>query len=83
MNDKNYINNMFKENSIITRYGNHKIYSIDSIDFTMTPKSQLPRYHEKNKPTFIEYYKEHYKINIKEPNQPMIVVKVKKPQNEE
>ena len=53
MNDKNFINNMFKGMSIITRYGNHKIHSIDSIDFTLTPKSQLPRYQKQVKPTFI------------------------------
>jgi hypothetical protein len=29
INDKNFINNMLQGQSVITRYGTHKIYSID------------------------------------------------------
>lgn len=42
MNDKQFINTMLQYSSVITRYGNHKIYSIESIDYTITPKSLLP-----------------------------------------
>ena len=45
MNDKQFINNMLQYQSIITRYGNHKIYSINLIDYSITPKSLLPEYH--------------------------------------
>lgn len=45
INEKQFINTMLQHQSIITRYGNHKIYSIQSIDYSMTPRSLFPEYH--------------------------------------
>lgn len=83
MNDKMYINEHYRGQSIITRYGKHRIYHIEQIDFKMTPKSVLPSYHSQPKPTFMEYYKTTYQYTIRQPNQPLIQVRVKRPQYKE
>lgn len=42
--DKAYINETFKDISVITRYGNHRIHKVVEIDYSMTPKSTFITY---------------------------------------
>ncbi|KAM3965654.1 argonaute 3 [Aphomia sociella] len=60
--------------SVMTSY-NKKLFRVDSIDDTMTPKSTF----EKNengqmvKITYIDYYKKNYGIDIEDWDQPMLI----------
>ncbi|XP_072944718.1 piwi-like protein Ago3 [Epargyreus clarus] len=60
--------------SVMTTY-NNKLFRVDSIDDTMTPKSTF----EKNEKgqlitiSYIDYYKNNYGIDIKDWNQPMLI----------
>jgi hypothetical protein len=42
--DKAYINETFKDISVITRYGNHRIHKVVEIDYSMTPRSTFITY---------------------------------------
>ncbi|CAH0720363.1 unnamed protein product, partial [Brenthis ino] len=60
--------------SVMTTY-NKKLFRVDSIDDTMTPRSTF----EKNdkgqmvKISFIDYYKKNYGIDIMDPDQPLLI----------
>ncbi len=39
LQDKAYINEVFRQSSVITRYGSHRIHRIEGIEYEMTPRS--------------------------------------------
>jgi hypothetical protein len=64
--DKNYINETFRQSSVITRYGSHRICRIEEIDYSMTPKSKFNNNKAQRDQSFIEYYREKYQCTIKD-----------------
>ena len=61
---------------IITRY-NNKCYRVDDIDWEMTPSSIFTDHNGVEK-SFIDYYKKHYNISIKDSKQPMLISRAKR-----
>ncbi|RZF43381.1 hypothetical protein LSTR_LSTR001642 [Laodelphax striatellus] len=57
-------------NSVMTDY-NKKLYRVDDIDFDMTPKTTFKKNGEDI--SFMDYYKNAYGIEIKDPHQPMLI----------
>ena len=51
-------------------------FRIDDIDFDLSPSNQVINYEGKSR-NLVEYYKIHHKLNIKNKQQPLIVVKTK------
>ena len=66
---------------VLTRY-NNKTYKVDDIDFEKNCLSTFIDYngHEK---TFMEYYKTHYGLDIKDPKQPLLISRAKRKTHEE
>lgn len=62
-----------KGRSMMTIY-NNRVYKIDDIDFTKTPKDKfLCDMHHKNKETtYADYINENYKMKITDPDQPLL-----------
>lgn len=81
--DKNYINETFRQSSVITRYGSHRICRIEEIDYSMTPKSTFFNKKAQSNQSFIEYYRSNYQCTIKDQNQPLIKIIVKNCEKEE
>lgn len=61
---------------IITRY-NNKTYRVDNVDFDLCPEDTFTDEHG-NTRTFVEYYKDHYDLDIKDTKQPLLVNHVKR-----
>jgi aubergine-like protein len=61
---------------ILTRY-NNKTYKVDDIDFESNVQSRFER-SDKSTVSYVEYYKEHYQIDIRDKAQPMLVSMPKK-----
>lgn len=55
---------------VLTRY-NNKTYRVDDVDFTTSPNDTFKC--EDRDITYVEYYKQHYNIDIKDTTQPMLV----------
>lgn len=56
--------------TVLTRY-NNKTYRIDDIDFDMNPYTT---FHQKSgEISFVDYYKDHYGIEIKDLKQPLLI----------
>ncbi|XP_050080186.1 protein aubergine-like [Anopheles maculipalpis] len=51
---------------------NQKMYRIADVDFNVTPSSSFTT-KEGSSITFMDYYKKHYNITIRDPKQPMLV----------
>jgi len=66
---------------ILTRY-NNKCYRVDDIDWEMTPSSTFTDHNGVEK-SFIDYYKKHYNISIKDSKQPMLISRAKRKTAEE
>ena len=56
--------------SVLTRY-NNKMYRIDEILFDKNPMSTFD--YKGNPITFVDYYKNHYDIEIKDKGQPLLL----------
>ena len=69
-------NEAFKGMSALTRYNNDKTFTITSVDFTLNPKSTFET--KKGPISYVDYYKEKYKKNIRELTQPLLVSTDKK-----
>lgn len=60
---------------VMANYGKENTYRVNDVDFSTTPKSTFDW---KGKiTTYMEYFMEQYKIQIRDPNQPMILSKPK------
>lgn len=55
---------------VITRY-NNKTYRIDDINFKLNPRSTFST--KEGDITYLDYYKTHYNISIRDVNQPLLV----------
>ncbi|RWS19127.1 Piwi-like protein 2, partial [Leptotrombidium deliense] len=55
---------------VLTRY-NNKPYRIDEVKFDITPKSEFTLSNGQ-KVTYLDYFKRHWNIEIRDPNQPML-----------
>jgi len=66
---------------VLTRY-NNKCYKVDDIDWDMSPASKFVDHNGEEK-SFVDYYKKHYGIEIKDVKQPMIINRAKKKTAEE
>lgn len=60
--------------TVLTDY-NNKTYQITDINFDMTPSSTFET--KNGTISFMEYYRTKYNINIRDPNQPMLLSKAK------
>lgn len=78
--DKVYINETFRQHSIITRYGTHRIYRIEAIDYSLNPKSVFFNQALQQKQSYVDYFKTTYQCSIKDFDQPLIKVIVKNQQ---
>jgi len=62
--------------SVLTRY-NNKSYKVDDIDFNSSPKDTFTN--EKGEElSYLDYYKRQYGIEIRDPDQPMLIHRPKK-----
>ena len=66
---------------VLTRY-NNKCYKVDDIDWEMSPSSKFVDHNGEEK-SFMDYYKKHYGITIKDAKQPMLINRAKKKTTEE
>ena len=66
---------------VLTGY-NNKCYKVDDIDWDMTPSSKFVDHNGEEK-SFVDYYKKHYGITIKDEKQPMLINRAKKKTAEE
>ena len=66
---------------VLTRY-NNKSYRVDDIDWEMSPNSTFVD-HSGQEKSFVDYYKKHYNIAIKDPKQPMLISRAKRKTAEE
>lgn len=63
--------------TVLTDY-NNQTYKITDVDFNTTPSST---FEGKNGPiSFVEYYREHWKLKIQDPRQPMLIAQAKERQ---
>lgn len=60
---------------VLTGY-NNRTYRIDDIDFTSSPTSTFKGKNEQDV-SYIEYYRDRYRIKIYDPKQPMLVSRPK------
>ncbi|XP_041982210.1 piwi-like protein Ago3 [Aricia agestis] len=73
-NWKRLINDKLVGSSVMTTY-NKKLFRVDSIDDSLTPRSTFEK-NEKGtliKTTYIDYYKKNYGIDIMDPDQPLLI----------
>jgi aubergine len=63
---------------VVARYGKHKIYKIEEIDYGMGPKDTFMDESKGKKVTYEEYYKENYGLKVTNMKQPLIKVEIKK-----
>lgn len=56
---------------VLANYGTKRTYRVDDVDFSMTPKSTFDW--KGRSVSYMDYFKEQYAIQIKDPNQPMII----------
>jgi hypothetical protein len=66
---------------VLTRY-NNKCYKVDDIDWEMSPGSKFVDYNGEEK-SFIDHYKKHFGITIKDKKQPMLIDRAKRHTAEE
>jgi aubergine-like protein len=66
---------------VLTRH-NKKHYKVDNIDWEMSPGSKFVNHNGEEK-SFVDYYKKHYVITIKDEKQPMLINRAKKKTAEE
>ena len=60
--------------SIVTRYGNNKkTYQIERLDFDRAPGSTFQT--KEQEVTFEEYYRSKYGVEIRDRNQPLVIIK--------
>ena len=67
--------------SVITTY-NNKTYKIDELDFNQSPKDTFTNERGETM-TFLDYYKNQHGITIKDPDQPLLMHRLKKRAEEE
>ena len=68
----------FEGKSVLTNYGNLRVYKIETISFDKKPSNTIISIKNKNNECvdvpLINYYKEKYSININEKDQPLLIV---------
>ena len=68
----------FESKSVLTNYGNLKVYKIETISFDKNPYNTTVPIKNKDGTridvTLINYYKEKYSIEIKDKNQPLLII---------
>ena len=64
----------FRGATVITRYGSHKTYKIDSIEYSLNINScfEVRSSEGKQKMTFKQYYEQQYHVKINFENQPLV-----------
>ena len=76
----------FEGKSVLTNYGNLKVYKIETVSFDKKPSNTIISIKNKNNDyvevPLINYYKEKYSININEKDQPLLIVSEGKKNNE-
>lgn len=68
------INRRYKDDSVLMKYGNMKVYKIVEIDFKQNPQCKFFNIKEGKDVTYIDYYKTKYGIIIKNVKQPLVKV---------
>lgn len=60
---------------VMTTYGRNNTYTVSDVEFGVSPESS---FETKNGPiTFMQYFKERYNVDIRDPRQPMLVSRSK------
>ncbi len=76
----------FEGKSVLTNYGNLKVYKIETVSFDKKPINTIISIKNKNNDyvevPLINYYKEKYSININVKDQPLLIVSEGKKNNE-
>lgn len=80
-NFKDEVEKAMMGTSVLTRY-NNKTYQVDSVDWEATPKSTFVN-SKGEEMSYLDYYKKQYQLDIRDPDQPMLVSRVKKKAVEE
>lgn len=68
------INFKYKGHPVLRRYGAPKIYKIQEVDYSQSPKSLFYFSKEGKDISYLEYYKKEYGVVIKIQNQPLLKV---------
>ena len=80
------VTDFFKNFSVMTVYGTHKVYKIDSVSFDLNVKNKKINYKDKegimSEITLEKYYKDQYQREIRKPDQPLLVSYVKNSKGE-
>jgi aubergine len=80
------VTDFFKNYSVMTVYGNHKVYKIDAISFDSTVTNKTIPYRDRNgistEITLHKYYKDQYQKDIKHLDQPLLISYVKNSKGE-
>ena len=73
-NTKDNIAKELNARGVMTHY-NKKVYRVEEVDYDHTPKDKftLQEKSTKRELTYIDYYKEKYNVEIKDPDQPLLV----------
>ena len=66
----------FTHCTVLTKYNNHKTFTISSVDFSLTPKCTFET--KMGCITYYDYYKQKYNVIIKDVYQPLLTVTDKK-----
>lgn len=64
--------------SVMSKYGNNRLYKINGVDFTKSPNSAFDL--KGRKVSFKEYLEQTYNVKISDPKQPLLIVQ--NPSNE-
>jgi aubergine-like protein len=80
------VTEFFKNYSVMTVYGNHKVYKIDAVTFDLNVLNKTINYKDKNgvctEITLQKYYKDQYQRDIKNSDQPLLITYVKNSKGE-
>ena len=60
--------------TILTKHGGNKLYTIHDVDFNLSPKNTFYNWKEKKEMTYADYFKNWYSLDVKNLNQPLLVV---------
>ena len=80
------VNEFFKNYSVMTIYGNHKVYKIDAVSSGSYVTNKMINYKDKNgiitEISLQKYYKDQYQRDIKNLDQPLLISYVKNSKGE-
>jgi aubergine-like protein len=72
------INVKYAQSCVLMKYGNLKVYKIESLEFKMNPKNKFYYAKEGKEISYVEYFQTKYGYKVKNEGQPLVKVLAKK-----